>query len=81
MDKDFFQNILNLNLHEDKIKIIQNLFNDVVSNDFSRGSDIFENPIPKSQNHTNTISNSVQSQEATQSMLERLNSKEDGSKN
>ena len=39
MDKDLFNKILNSSLHEDKIKIVQNLLNDVSGNDFLRGSD------------------------------------------
>ena len=81
MDKDLFNKILNSSLHEDKIKIVQNLLNDVSGNDFLRGSDDFQNPIAKSQNHSNTINNSVQSQEAIQNMLNRLNNKKDDSNN
>lgn len=81
MDKDFFNKILNSNLHEDKIKNVQDLLNNVSDIDFLRGSDNFQNPIPKSQNHSNTINNSVQSQEAIQNMLNRLNNKKDDSSN
>ena len=79
MDKEFFNRIFNSNLNEDKIKIVQNLLNDVPINDFLRGSHDFQNPVPKSQNHSSTINNSVQSQEAIQSMLDRLNNKKDDS--
>lgn len=81
MDKDFFNKILYSNLHEDKIKKVQDLLNNVSDIDFLRGSDNFQNPIPKSQNHSNTINNSVESQEAIQNMLNRLNNKKDESSN
>lgn len=81
MNKDLFNKILNSNLNEDKIKIVQNLLNKVPIDNFLKDTDDFQNPIPKSQNHSNTINNSVQSQEAIQSMLNRLNNKKDESTN
>lgn len=81
MDKELLNKILNSNLNEHKINIVQRLFDNSPANSFVRGSDELPTPTPKSQNHSNTINNSLQSQDAIQSMLNKLNAKKDESNN
>lgn len=81
MDKELLNKILNSNLNEHKINIVQRLFDNSPANSFVRGSDELTTPTPKSQNHSNTINNSLQSQDAIQSMLNKLNAKKDESNN
>lgn len=76
MKKDLLNKILNSSISDEKRKMLERIANNIEDKvKFDGGLNGWEEPTPKSQNHSTTIENSGKVQDTLNNLLNRLDSK------